>query len=91
MKKIILFLFFIFNIMLSQAFDIKILKVDFDTMHVEYKDESYTLVEVKSKIKPWHREITYLCIDNKLKAVAIRLYVRNDGSFMKIQRYIGRK
>ena len=91
MKKIILFLVFVFHITLSQAFDIKILKVNFDTMLVEYKDENYTLVEVKSKIKPWHREITYLCIDNKLKAVAIRLYVRNDGSFIKVQRYVGRK
>lgn len=91
MKKIILFLLFIFNIILSQAFDIKVLKVDFDTSVVTYNNENYTLVEVKQKVKFSHREITYLCYNEKLQAVAFRLFVKDDGSYIKLQRYIGRK
>lgn len=91
MKKIILFLLFIFNITLSQAFDIKVLKVDFDTSVVTYNNENYILVEVKQKVKFSHREITYLCYNEKLQAVAFRLFVKDDGSYIKLQRYIGRK
>lgn len=79
------------HITLSQAFDIKVLKVDFDTSVVTYNNENYTLVEVKQKVKFSHREITYLCYNEKLQAVAFRLFVKDDGSYIKLQRYIGRK
>ena len=69
------------------AFDAKYMSVDFDKMELKHDGNTYELVEVRSKQKSSWREVTYLCIDSKLHAVAFRLFVTDRGDFIRLQKY----
>lgn len=69
------------------AFDTRYMSVDFEKMELKHDGNTYELVEVRNKQKSNWREVTYLCIDSKLHAVAFRLYVTDKGDFVKLQKY----
>ncbi len=73
------------------SFNTQYLSVDFDKMELTYDGKTYELVEVKNKQRQNWREVTYLCIDKDLHAVAFRLFVTDDGDFIRIQKYTSKK
>lgn len=75
----------------SFAFSTQFMSVDFDKMELTYDGKTYELVEVKKKQRQNWREVTYLCIDTDLHAVAFRLFVTDDGDFIRIQKYTSKK
>lgn len=87
---IILALLFLINVSAS-AFETKFMSVDFEKMELVYNNKTYQLVEVKSKARRSWREVTYLCIDEKLHAVAFRLFVTDEGEFLRLQKYTSRR
>lgn len=68
----------------AQALDLGIMQVNFDAKQVRYANAAYELVEVNVKQKCRHREVTYICIDSSLHAVAFRLYQADNGKFIKL-------
>lgn len=91
MKRLIAILTFILSLQFAQAFETHFMSVDFDRMVLTYNGKEYSLVEVKSKTRRTWREVTYLCIDERLHAVAFRLFVTDEGEFMRLQKYTSRK
>lgn len=90
MRKIItiLLMFIAINAM---AFETSFMSVDFDKMTLTHNGNTYMLVEVKNKTRKTWREVTYLCIDERLHAVAFRLFVTDEGEFMRLQKYTSKK
>lgn len=90
MKKILatLLVFFALN---ASAFETSFMSVDFDKMVLVHNGQTYTLVEVKKKVRRSWSEVTYLCIDERLHAVAFRLFVTDEGGFMRLQKYTSKK
>ena len=77
--------------MSASAFETHFMSVDFDKMELKHDGKIYSLVEVKKKVRRNWKEVTYLCIDDKLHAVAFRLFVTDEGEFMRLQKYTSRK
>lgn len=77
--------------MSASAFETHFMSVDFDRMVLKHNGKEYALVEVKNKTRRTWREVTYLCIDEKLHAVAFRLFVTDEGEFMRLQKYTSKK
>ena len=77
--------------MSAGAFETHFMSVDFDKMELRHNGKVYSLVEVKNKTRKTWREVTYLCIDEKLHAVAFRLFVTDEGEFMRLQKYTSKK
>lgn len=90
MKKILatLLVFFSLN---ARAFETSFMSVDFDKMVLVHNGQIYNLVEVKKKVRRSWKEVTYLCIDERLHAVAFRLFVTDEGEFMRLQKYTSKK
>ncbi len=78
MKKLAALLVFLAIANSSMAFETHFMSVDFDKM------------ELRHNGKTW-REVTYLCIDEKLHAVAFRLFVTDEGEFLRLQKYQSKK
>lgn len=91
MKRLIAILTFILSLQCAQAFETHFMSVDFDKMTLTHDGQVYSLVEVKKKVRRTWKEVTYLCIDEKLHAVAFRLFVTDEGEFMRLQKYTSRK
>lgn len=91
MKRLITIIAFILSLQCAQAFETHFMIVDFDKMILKHNGKEYSLVEVKNKTRKNWREVTYLCIDEKLHAVAFRLFVTDDGDFLRLQKYVSRK
>ncbi len=91
MKRLITIIAFILSLQCAQAFETHFMTVDFDRMILKHNGKEYSLVEVKNRTRKNWREVTYLCIDEKLHAVAFRLFVTDDGDFMRLQKYVSRK
>lgn len=77
--------------MSASAFETHFMSVDFDRMVLKHDGKEYSLVEVKKKVRRNWKEVTYLCIDEKLHAVAFRLFVTDEGEFMRLQKYTSKK
>lgn len=77
--------------MSASAFETHFMAVDFDRMELRHDGKVYSLVEVKKKVRRNWKEVTYLCIDEKLHAVAFRLFVTDEGEFMRLQKYTSKK
>ena len=75
----------------ASACETHFMSVDFDAMILRHDGKEYSLVEVKKKVRRNWKEVTYLCIDEKLHAVAFRLFVTDEGAFMRLQKYTSRK
>lgn len=60
-------------------------------MILNHNGKTYQLVEVKNKARRSWREVTYLCIDERLKAVAFRLFVTDEGEFLRLQKFTSKK
>ncbi len=91
MRKVVLTIILSVAYLSSYAFDIKCMSVDFNKMELKHNGNTYELVEVKNKQRSSWREVTYLCIDNKLHAVAFRLFVTDEGDFMRLQKFTSNK
>lgn len=91
MKKLITTILILLLAMSAGAFETHFMAVDFDRMVLTHNGKEYSLVEVKSKTRRAWREVTYLCIDEKLHAVAFRLFVTDEGEFMRLQKYTSKK
>lgn len=91
MKKILAIVLFLFAFVEANAFETYFMSVDFNNMILRHNGEEYTLVEVKNKTRRTWREVTYLCIDQKLHAVAFRLFVTDEGEFLRLQKYTSRR
>lgn len=91
MKKILAIVLFLFAFVEVNAFETYFMSVDFNNMILRHNGEEYTLVEVKNKTRKTWREVTYLCIDQKLHAVAFRLFVTDEGEFLRLQKYTSRR
>lgn len=91
MKKILAIVLFLFAFVEVNAFETYFMSVDFNNMILRHNGEEYTLVEVKNKNRKTWREVTYLCIDQKLHAVAFRLFVTDEGEFLRLQKYTSRR
>lgn len=91
MKKLITTILILLLAMSAGAFETHFMAVDFDRMVLTHNGKEYSLVEVKSKTRRTWREVTYLCIDEKLHAVAFRLFVTDEGEFMRLQKYTSKK
>ena len=91
MKRLITIIAFILSLQCAQAFETHFMTVDFDRMILKHNGNEYSLVEVKNKTRKNWREVTYLCIDEKLHAVAFRLFVTDEGDFLRLQKYVSRK
>lgn len=90
MKRILTILLLFFALEAS-AFETHFMSVDFDRMELKHDGNIYSLVEVKKKVRRNWKEVTYLCIDEKLHAVAFRLFVTDEGAFMRLQKYTSKK
>lgn len=90
-KRFISIICAMFYCFASFAFSTQFMSVDFDKMELTYDGKTYELVEVKKKQRQNWREVTYLCIDKDLHAVAFRLFVTDDGDFIRIQKYTSKK
>lgn len=90
MKKLIA-LIALLVCMQASAFETHFMSVDFDRMVLKHNGKEYSLVEVKNKTRRTWREVTYLCIDEKLHAVAFRLFVTDEGEFLRLQKYTSKK
>lgn len=77
--------------MSASAFETHFMSVDFEKMELRHNGKVYSLVEVKNKTRKTWREVTYLCIDEKLHAVAFRLFVTDEGEFLRLQKYTSKK
>ena len=77
--------------MSASAFETHFMSVDFDKMILKHNGKEYALVEVKNKTRRTWREVTYLCIDEKLHVVAFRLFVTDEGEFLRLQKYTSKK
>lgn len=75
----------------ARAFETSFMAVDFDKMILVHNGQTYTLVEVKKKVRRSWSEVTYLCIDERLHAVAFRLFVTDEGAFLRLQKYTSKK
>jgi len=91
MKKLITILVALFMCTQIYGFETHFMAVDFDAMTLKHDGKIYSLVEVKKKIRRNWKEVTYLCIDEKLHAVAFRLFVTDEGEFMRLQKYTSKK
>ena len=91
MKKLVTTILVLLIAMSAAAFETTFMSVDFDKMTLTHNGNTYMLVEVKSKTRKTWREVTYLCIDEKLHAVAFRLFVTDEGAFMRLQKYTSKK
>lgn len=92
MKKILATLLMFMAITTNaMAFETHFMSVDFDRMELRHNGKTYSLVEVKNKTRKMWREVTYLCIDDKLHAVAFRLFVTDEGEFLRLQKYQSKK
>lgn len=91
MRRILVIILMSIACMSTHAFDIKCMSVDFDKKQLRHEGKTYELVEVKNRQRTSWREVTYLCIDSKLRAVAFRLFVTDRGDFMKLQKYSSNK
>ena len=91
MKKILTAIFLVFMSINAMAFETNFMSVDFDKMELKHNGKVYSLVEVKNKTRKTWREVTYLCIDEKLHAVAFRLFVTDEGEFLRLQKYQSKK
>lgn len=91
MKKILTAIFIGFMSINAMAFETHFMSVDFDRMELRHNGKVYSLVEVKNKTRKTWREVTYLCIDEKLHAVAFRLFVTDEGEFLRLQKYQSKK
>jgi uncharacterized protein YxeA len=91
MKKILAIVLFLFAFVEVNAFETYFMSVDFNNMILRHNGEEYTLVEVKNKTRRMWREVTYLCIDQKLHAVAFRLFVTDEGEFLRLQKFTSRR
>ena len=91
MKKILTAIFLVFMSINAMAFETHFMSVDFDRMELRHNGKVYSLVEVKNKTRKTWREVTYLCIDEKLHAVAFRLFVTDEGEFLRLQKYQSKK
>lgn len=90
MKKLIALIALLVS-MQASAFETHFMSVDFDRMVLKHNGKEYSLVEVKNKTRRTWREVTYLCIDEKLHAVAFRLFVTDEGEFLRLQKYTSKK
>lgn len=90
MKRILTVLLLFFALEAS-AFETHFMSVDFDRMELKHDGKIYSLVEVKKKVRRNWKEVTYLCIDEKLHAVAFRLFVTDEGEFLRLQKYTSKK
>lgn len=90
-NKILTTIFAMLLTMSASAFETHFMSVDFDKMILKHNGKEYALVEVKNKTRRTWREVTYLCIDEKLHAVAFRLFVTDEGEFMRLQKYTSKK
>lgn len=90
MKRILTLLLLFFALEAS-AFETHFMAVDFDRMELKHDGKIYSLVEVKKKVRKNWKEVTYLCIDEKLHAVAFRLFVTDEGAFLRLQKYTSKK
>ena len=77
--------------MQASAFETHFMSVDFDAMILRHDGKEYSLIEVKKKVRRNWKEVTYLCIDEKLHAVAFRLFVTDEGEFLRLQKYTSKK
>lgn len=75
----------------AMAFETSFMSVDFEKMTLTHNGNTYMLVEVKNKTRKTWREVTYLCIDERLHAVAFRLFVTDEGAFLRLQKYTSKK
>lgn len=91
MRKIFLIALFAVCSITASAFETRFMSVDFDKMELRHDGKTYDLIEVKCKQRRTWREVTYLCIDKKLHAVAFRLFVTDEGDFMRLQKYSSKK
>lgn len=92
MKKILVtLLMFVAIATNAMAFETHFMSVDFDRMELRHNGKTYSLVEVKNKTRKTWREVTYLCIDEKLHAVVFRLFVTDEGEFLRLQKYQSKK
>lgn len=91
MKKLITTILILLLAMSAGAFETHFMAVDFDRMVLTHNGKEYSLVEVKNKTRRTWREVTYLCIDEKLHAVAFRLFVSDEGEFLRLQKYTSKK
>lgn len=91
MKKMIAICALMLVSTLAHAFETKFMCVDFKKMELRHDGKVYELVEVKNKVRRTWREVTYLCIDKELHAVAFRLFVTDEGDFMRLQKYTSKK
>lgn len=90
-NKILTTIFAMLLTMSASAFETHFMAVDFDRMVLKHDGKEYSLVEVKKKVRRNWKEVTYLCIDEKLHAVAFRLFVTDEGEFMRLQKYTSKK
>ena len=90
MKRILTILLLFFALEAS-AFETHFMSVDFEAMILRHDGKEYSLVEVKKKVRRNWKEVTYLCIDEKLHAVAFRLFVTDEGEFLRLQKYTSKK
>ena len=91
MRKVVLTIILSVAYLSSYAFDIKCMSVDFEKKELKHNGCIYELVEVKNRQRSSWREVTYLCIDSKLHAVAFRLFVTDGGDFVRLQKYTSKK
>ena len=91
MKKLIATIAMLCCICGASAFETNFMSVDFDRMILNHNGKTYQLVEVKNKARRSWREVTYLCIDERLKAVAFRLFVTDEGEFIRLQKFTSKK
>jgi hypothetical protein len=92
MKKLITAIAMMFCLVCgASAFETRFMSVDFDRMLLIHNGKTYQLVEVKNKARRSWREVTYLCIDERLKAVAFRLFVTDEGEFLRLQKFTSKK
>lgn len=89
--RLIVTILLLFLTIEASAFETHFMSVDFDKMELRHNGKVYSLVEVKNKTRRSWREVTYLCIDEKLHAVAFRLFVTDEGEFMRLQKYTSKK
>ena len=89
--RVIVTILLLFLTIEASAFETHFMSVDFDAMILRHDGKEYSLVEVKKKVRRNWKEVTYLCIDEKLHAVAFRLFVTDEGEFMRLQKYTSKK
>lgn len=89
--RLIVTILLLFLTIEASAFETHFMSVDFDKMELRHNGKVYSLVEVKNKTRRTWREVTYLCIDERLHAVAFRLFVTDEGEFLRLQKYTSKK